>query len=184
LTLSFDGQVLSRKPRRKSIFSRKKTARCDLVYRQEKHKKGDFYYISFWKRSVEGYLLRDIKKNDENIQLFADKIVEYITGVYGDIQGNDYCIITTPKRRHKTSNFSDKVCKLAGARLHISYYENAVISIGKRRIRPLFRLTKDIKEVKIILFDDIITTGSTMTATYKLLTGKNVIVIAGINNNK
>ena len=41
----------------------------------------------------------------------------------------------------------------------------------------------DIPEHNVIIYDDIVTTGSTLIATKKLLPGKNLLFIVGIKNN-
>ena len=42
---------------------------------------------------------------------------------------------------------------------------------------------KQVEEKNVIIYDDILTTGSTVGALRNLMEGKNVIVIIGINNN-
>lgn len=56
--------------------------------------------------------------------------------------------------------------------------------INRTRINPGFYLLRPIEEPGIILFDDICTAGSTLTAAYDLLKDrKQVICIVGINNH-
>ena len=54
---------------------------------------------------------------------------------------------------------------------------------NRHRIEPEFTLAMDIPEHNVIIYDDIVTTGSTLIATKKLLPGKNLLFIVGIKNN-
>ena len=67
---------------------------------------------------------------------------------------------------------------------HIPFYQGAVQCVTKDRLNPEFHLLREIPEKKVIVFDDIITTGKTLSATRNLLTDKEqVICIVGIYNN-
>lgn len=54
---------------------------------------------------------------------------------------------------------------------------------NRHRINPELRILKQLDEKNVVIYDDILTTGSTVQAMRELLEGKNVIVIIGINNN-
>lgn len=54
---------------------------------------------------------------------------------------------------------------------------------NRHRINPELRILKQVEEKNVVIYDDILTTGSTVQAMRELLEGKNVIVIIGINNN-
>jgi predicted amidophosphoribosyltransferase len=180
-SLTFDGKPIKKSGKR-GIWKKRSISRCNMLDRPGLHKKGNFYYASFWKKSKDGKLLKEIKKDKDNIEVFAKKTIDYIASKYNNLQ--EFCIVTTPKRRHKTSNFSDCVCKYISNVLQIPYYADIIKCMGRSRINPKFRRIGEIAEQNIILFDDIITTGSTITATYNLLGDKNIIVIVGVNNNK
>ena len=66
----------------------------------------------------------------------------------------------------------------------IPFYENAIQCLTKDRLNPEFFLLRPIKEKKIIVYDDILTTGSTLLATYELLKDREqLLFLVGINNN-
>lgn len=93
-------------------------------------------------------------------------------------------MITTPKRRHKETNFAESVCEEIAKEIGIVFYKDTITAKTRQRINPKFDLEKDIKESNIIVYDDdIITTGSTLVGVNKLLTDKNILYIVGINNN-
>ena len=102
--------------------------------------------------------------------------------IVGGYEG--WCIVTTPRRRHNEGfHFSTSICtKIAGA-VKIPFYENAIQCLTKDRLNPEFFLLRPIKEKKIIVYDDILTTGSTLLATYELLKDREqLLFLVGINN--
>lgn len=98
-------------------------------------------------------------------------------------QKEGWCIVTTPKRRHKEKNFASMVCDELSKLLNIPFYEDAVEAKNRQRINPQFELVKNITEPGIILYDDILTTGSTLKATADLFADRNVLCVIGIDNN-
>ena len=62
--------------------------------------------------------------------------------------------------------------------------ENAIQCLTKDRLNPEFFLLRPIREKKIIVYDDILTTGSTLLATYELLKdSEQLLFLVGINNH-
>lgn len=68
--------------------------------------------------------------------------------------------------------------------LEIPFYEDSVKASSRQRIDPDFHLVKHPKERNIILYDDIVTTGSTIHATRELLIseGYTVVEVVAISN--
>lgn len=155
---------------------------CDLADRLALYKRGDVLFTAFFKKSQEGVPLSLIKTED-NVQMFAEKIASVIRGLIGFRVTNGWSIITTPKRRHKDWNFSEEVCKAASNLLGIPFHANAVEAKNRQRINPEFKLNYPIEEDNVIVFDDILTTGSTVKAMGALLVNKNTVFLIGINNN-
>lgn len=146
--------------------------------------KDDFLFISLYEKTESGQTLEEIKADFSNAEPIADASIKTIRQMIGDnLVNGDWCILTTPKRRHKTHNFASEICERIAKAFRIKFYEDALIAKNKQRIGAEFELTKNIREANVILFDDIITTGSTLIASKKCLTGKNVFIIAAINNN-
>ena len=67
----------------------------------------------------------------------------------------------------------------------IPYYEDVAIAHSRQRVAVDFDLGTLPPEPNLIIFDDFVTTGSTLNAMYRLLEplGKNLFFVVGINNN-
>lgn len=169
----------------KPISSRawhKHERKCDLKENVSIHRKGDMYFISLFKRTNSGYLLDDIKR-EEHVSHFTKAAVMFLNRFIGSLDG--WCILTAPKRRHfEGFHFSTSVCREIAKSGNIPFYENAFQCITKDRVNPDIHLLRKINENRVIVFDDILTTGSTIAACYQQIKEKNqVIVLIGINNN-
>lgn len=107
------------------------------------------------------------------------KIIEKLIG---SANREIYALVIPPKRRHTTKNFAECCAIEIANRLGLHFYPDAVTTQSKQRINPVFELHAEIKEPIVIIFDDIITTGSTLRATGKLFQDKSVIYTVGIYN--
>ena len=166
------------------IFGGDSNASCDMIEKLSIHKKGNFYVTTIWRKSDDGELLQEIKNGEKYLTVFADKFTVIIKGILGEnLQYGDYCIITAPKRRHKDNNFSSLVSQMVSERIRVRFYDDIITCKNKARISPEFKLEKNFPEKNVIVLDDIITTGSTLTAIYDLLKNKNCFFLVGINNN-
>lgn len=155
---------------------------CDLVPRIRKYKQKDFYYLATFHNSVKGERLSVIKRKRENVELFSNIAIEAIKRELQDTQ--DARLISAPARKHRIGNFSEAVCEDISIKTGIPYDRNSVKLINTNRFKPKFALNNDIRESIIILYDDIITTGKTVTELYRLFEGKRIVVIIGIENDK
>jgi hypothetical protein len=158
---------------------------CDMVDKLKLHKKGAFYYLSFWESSEEGNDLTEIKNDKSMIDCFAAKFMEVIPAIYGqNLKAGGFCIIAPPKRRHKENNFASEICKVIAKNMDLKFYEDLIECKNRQRINPDFSIKYKFPEKNVFVFDDIVTTGSTLTAIYLLLRDdKNLHFVAGINNN-
>jgi hypothetical protein len=160
--------------------------RCDMKDELKIHKCGEFYYISFWKVNKDDDFpkLTEIKENPEMVHVFSKKCTDIIGAMHGEnLREGDWAIITSPKRRHKENNFASECCKLIASNLKILFYEDFIEARTRERINPDFSLKYKIKEKNLFVFDDIKTTGSTLSAIYELLKNyKNLTFFVGINN--
>lgn len=161
-------------------------ARCDL---SEEHvhmfPKVGVRVVAVWKRSVRGMTLADIKASDDHIPLFANRVSDIIRQVVGRYPDTGhYCIITTPRRRHKDRNFGCLVAEAIAERIGIPYYEDVAIAKNRQRIGAEFTLGRLPEEPNVIVFDDFVTTGSTLDAMNRLLApmGKNLLFFVGVDN--
>ena len=160
-------------------------ARCDFSRRVRLTKRGDVFFISIWQKTLYGRTLTDIKADDSMVNFFADNISPLIAEILGgDLQSGSWCIVTTPKRRHLVKNFATRISEDIARQLHIPFYEDVAFCHSKQRIGAVFSLNVLPKEPNCIVFDDFVTTGSTLKAMRTVLTehGKNCIFFTGINN--
>lgn len=158
-------------------------SRCNLVSHIAVHERYGTLILSSFRKTREGTPLSVIKKEPENVKLFADEAVRMIRGILGLHEVTGIALITAPKRRHKRVNFSEMVCREISARTGLRFYPGAIRSHNRDRLHPIFTLETCIMEPLVILYDDILTTGSTVKHVLEHLENKNTIVIIGINNH-
>lgn len=192
-----DGSFVSSAPA-KDLFAQKKRAawkdvqqaeaRCDFAPNKVRisYRNPAFGIISLWKKSVYGRTLTDIKSDPEMVERFAEGMNTLIRQILGhSLASGDWCIVTSPKRRHKTMNFAAMISARLGEFLGIPFYEDVAECHSKHRVGAVFTFGKEPpKESNIIVFDDFVTTGATMIAMRELLMllGKNLVFFTGINN--
>lgn len=134
---------------------------------------------------MKGRTLTEIKQDEAEITHFAEAISGMIVELLGDnLAQADWAIITTPKRRHKVRNFASLICMEIHKRLQIPFIEDVAICKSKERINAVFDLNALPNQTNLIVFDDFVTTGSTLKSMNQLLKphNKNLLFIAGINN--
>lgn len=155
---------------------------CDLKHRTVMHRLGSLIYFSQFKRTKEGTSFSEIKQSAGMASLFAKVASDFIENLVGNMEG--WCIITTPRRRHSQGfHLATAVCWGISARLRIPFHAEAVQCINRNRLSPEFHLLLPVPERRVIIYDDIITTGMTLTATAALLPDRDsVLNIISINN--
>lgn len=162
-------------------------ARCDLsIERLTMSPHASVPVVSIWKKSIKGRKLTDIKADDSMVVYFADHLTPVIQRVLGNyLREGHWAICATPKRRHLTQNFACRIAAEIGRRLQIPYYEDVAIAHSRQRVAVDFDLGTLPQEPNLIIFDDFVTTGSTIAAMKRLLDplGKNLFFVVGINNN-
>lgn len=182
----------------KDLFAEKKRAawkdvqqaeaRCDFAPNKVRisYRNPQFGIISLWKKSVYGRTLTDIKGDPDMVDKFAEGMNTLIRQILGNsLSSGDWCIVTSPKRRHKTRNFASMISAKLGELLGIPFYEDLAECHSKHRVGAVFIFGKTPpKENNIIVFDDFVTTGATMISMRELLMplGKNLVFFTGINN--
>ena len=192
------GVLNSKAPGEKNLFEEKKRAawkekqlteaRCDFAPNKVRisYRNPEFGIISLWKKSLYGRTLTDIKEDPEMVTFFASGICKLIRQILGhSLQNGDWCIVTSPKRRHKVRNFASLICIELSKLLNIPFYEDVAECHSKHRVGAVFTFgKKPPKENNIIVFDDFVTTGATMISMRNLLLplGKNMMFITAINN--
>ncbi len=195
--LDLDASFVSDSPA-KDLFAEKKRAawkyvqqaeaRCDFAPNKVRisYRNPQFGIISLWKKSVYGRTLTDIKADPEMVDKFAVGMNTLIRQILGNsLSSGDWCIVTSPKRRHKTRNFASLISARLADLLGIRFYEGLAECHSKHRVGAVFTFGKQPPaEANIIVFDDFVTTGATMISMRELLMplGKNLVFFTGINN--
>lgn len=182
----------------KDLFAEKKRAawkdvqqaeaRCDFAPNKVRisYRNPQFGIISLWKKSLYGRTLTDIKSDPDMVAKFAEGMNTLIRQILGHSLANgDWCIVTSPKRRHKVRNFASLISARLATLLGVNFYEDLAECHSKHRVGAVFTLGKEApKERNIIVFDDFVTTGATMISMRELLMplGYNLVFFTGINN--
>lgn len=177
--------LFAEKDKRKA-WEKEKLARCDFQKQVKILHRPGFYFISVWNKSVKGRTLTDIKGDDAMIPFFATHVTELITDTIGDnLCNGTWAIVATPKRRHLTHNFASLIAEEIGKRLGIPFYDDCAHARTRERVNAVFTANNIPAEQNIIVFDDFVTTGSTIIAMKNLLDGlgKTSIYFIGINNH-
>lgn len=191
LPLSLSSPETSHEPKdifaidKRKAWDKSVEARCDFSRKVRLTRRGDVFFISLWQKSLYGRTLTDIKGDDAMVDFFADNIAPLIQEILGyDLQGGQWCIVTTPKRRHLVKNFATRISEQIAKQLGIPFYEDVAFCHSKQRIGAVFTLNNLPTEPNCIVFDDFVTTGSTLKAMRTLLTEhhKNCVFFTGINN--
>lgn len=166
-----------------SVSHSKATPRCDFTDTLRLHVKHDFLYYSLFKRSRKGIDFDTIKQSEEHAGIMAENACSLIDRLVLNLDG--WCIVATPRRRHfEGFHLSEFVSGRISEKKNIPFYKGAVQCITKDRLNPEFHLLREIQERRVIIFDDIITTGMTLKATRDLFLDRDqVLCIVGIYNN-
>ena len=178
---------------KEDIFAEKKRkgwdksveARCDFTPKPRLTRRSGLFFLSYWQKSIYGRTLTEIKADDAMVPFFTETISHLISEILGDhLQSGGYCIITTPKSRHKVLNFATRISILIAEKLGIPFYEDVCSCRTKQRVGAIFDVNIVPKEQNIICFDDFVTTGQTLQAMQRALApyNKNIVFITGINN--
>lgn len=163
-------------------------ARCDFAPNKVRisYRNPAFGIISLWKKSLYGRTLTDIKSDPDMIEKFAVGMNALIRQILGNsLATGDWCIVTSPKRRHKERNFASLISARLATLLGVNFYEDLAECHSKHRVGAVFTLVKaPPTERNIIVFDDFVTTGATMLSMRDLLQplGYNLIFFTCINN--
>ena len=160
-------------------------ARCDFTYKLRLTRRASTNFITIWQKSVFGKTLTEIKSDDDMIPFFVESLVPVIRECIGyHICDGSWAIVTTPMRRHKDRNFATLVSEGLAKDLGIPFYFDCAHCRSKQRVGAIFDPNNLPNEPNVIVFDDFVTTGSTLLAMKNLLQehGKNPVFFAGINN--
>lgn len=161
-------------------------ARCDFQYHLRLTRRASTNFITIWQKSVFGRTLTEIKSDDDMVLRFADSLVPVIKETIGyKLHEGNWAIVTTPMRRHKEHNFASRIASRIGEALQIPFYFDCAHCRNRQRVGAIFDPNNIPAESNVIVFDDFVTTGSTLLAMKNLLQAhnKNPMFFCGINNS-
>lgn len=170
----------------RKAWDKSSEARCNFEFRPRITPRAGLWFLSLWQKSIMGRTLSEIKSDPAEIPHFAAAVSDFIVNILGpSLHLANWCICTTPKRRHKVNNFASLICADIQSRLQIPFYEDVALCHSRQRINAVFSLNSLPVQPNIIVFDDFVTTGSTLKAMRNLLLPykKTLLFIAGINNS-
>lgn len=173
------------KVEQRKSWDKTEEARCDFSYKLRLTRRASTNFITIWQKSVFGRTLTDIKSDESMVQFFADNIIPAIQECIGyHVCDGSWAIVTTPMRRHLTHNFATMISEEIARQLGIPFYFDCAHCRSKQRVGAVFDANNIPREPNVIVFDDFVTTGSTLLAMKSLLQslGKNCVFFAGINN--
>ena len=137
----------------KDLFAEKKRAawkdvqqaeaRCDFAPNKVRisYRNPAFGIISLWKKSLYGRTLTDIKSNPDMVEFFATNVAKLIGQILGcSLANGDWCLVTSPKRRHKVRNFASLISARLAELLGIPFYEDIAECHSKHRVGAVFTL--------------------------------------------
>lgn len=160
-------------------------ARCDFSPKLRLTRRASTNFISLWQKSIFGRTLTEIKADDSMVQFFIDSLVPIINECVGyHVSSGNWAVVTTPMRRHRERNFASLIAEGIGSSLGIPFYFDCAHCQSKQRVGAVFLPNNIPAEPNVIVFDDFVTTGSTLLAMKNLLNEhqKNTVFITGINN--
>lgn len=160
-------------------------ARCNFDFRPRITPRAGLWFLSLWQKSLMGRSLTEIKSDPAEVPHFAAAVSDFLINILGpSLSSGHWCICTSPKRRHKERNFATLISMQIAERLQIPFYEDVAFCHSRQRINAVFTLNRLPDEPNVIVFDDFVTTGSTLRGMHELLLpyNKTLLFIAGINN--
>lgn len=160
--------------------------KCDMKLNLAARIKNGHRYVSLYAVSKEGLTLEEIKNDRKCERKMTAELVSQIRESLGDnLAGTGWAMITTGRRRHREGyHFATEVTRNAAEQLRVPFYEGMITCGNANRLKPDLKINTEPAEKNLILFDDIITTGTTMVKTVELLQahGYTVMTIIGIRN--
>lgn len=169
----------------RSSWDKSVEARCDFQYRLRLTRRASTNFISIWQKSIVGRTLTEIKADDDMVPFFVENLAPVIRECVGyHLHDGSWAIVTTPMRRHRERNFATLIAEGLASELAIPFYFACAHCHSKQRVGAVFEANNIPREPNVIVFDDFVTTGSTLLAMKNLLQehSKNCVFFTGINN--
>lgn len=156
---------------------------CDLKKRIKQFSQGEMIYSTCFEVGKTGTPIDKIKQDRANVEPFSDCLCDWLDKVVGgNLTKGDWCIVTTPRRRHRNGfHFATEICRSTAQKLSLPFYEEIFRAKDRSRINPEFYLEQTPKERNVILYDDIISTGETIRVCRQLLFEAGYVVLCVIS---
>lgn len=185
LSLAVESQDIFAEAKRKK-WNNLGEARCDFVRHPGIRRSAGVWVHYLWKKSVKGRTLQEIKADDNMIYKFALELSMLVGEILGpSLFQCGWAVVTAPPRRHTGRNFAVETARLMANYLNIPFRPDVAFCHTKQRINVEYEPGEPPPEPNLIVFDDIVTTGSTLKSLTDVLKGmgKSVFLIVGINNS-
>lgn len=157
----------------------------EIKMMQIKYKKSNIYFMSFYEGKIRKLLLEYKFKDKAYISNFFTEIMEKDKKFQKQLKNYDY-IIAVPmyyiKQKERGYNQAELLAEKIQEKFETRYLKNCLVKIKnnkkqstltekerKENVKNVYKLEKDIFQKRILLIDDIYTTGSTVKACIKEL---------------
>ena len=150
----------------------------DLRRKTSVHKRNPFYFTSFYD-NVNHIELSDLKI-PANVPVVAQLIASLLNINFAD--KSNVAIYTTPKRHNKDFHYATAICKEVSRLTKIKFHEDVfrAKNLNKLALDEFIQI-RELPEPVLILIDDILTTGRTISRC--IIPKKTIFYYIGINNN-
>ena len=113
--------------------------RCGLKKKIKQLSNGNIMVTTFFEVGKEGIPITKIKSDKNNVPIFAECLWDFLDRTLSlNISKGGWCILTPPRRRHKTGfHFATAICRKTAEFCHLPFYEDAfqlIIVTGLIRI--------------------------------------------------
>ena len=145
-------------------------------------RRGDLFYVRLFKRIRQDKAeptdpfktLEAIKAEPAMVTYFAERAAPVARAMLGGgtLAQGSWAVVTAPPRRHKEANFSVRICTQLAASLGVPFYPDALRMEGRERFEAQWTWGCPVPEPNLLVFDDFVTTGSTLSQLVRTVVAK------------
>ena len=151
-------------------------------------RRGDMLYVRLFKRLRQDKAeptdpfktLEAIKAEPAMVTYFAEQAAPVARALLGGgaLAQGGWPVVTAPPRRHKEANFSVRICTQLAASLGVPFYPDALRMEGRNRFEAQWTWGCPVPEPNLLVFDDFVTTGSTLSQLVRTVVAKGHTALA------